>query len=482
MGHDFDFNAYKPDFSAKDINPENIKEICQNSWQNLDYFVAFVQSEVNNKQSDIHYLLQTDFVGRCIHHHLKAARSLPAYQQMSVYQKGMDVFNSLYDPASAEPCISNYLALYRDLDPIYATYVRQMEHHLTDFNLKFEHEFNALIDLVELSPSNSYLSSALRNIPCDETYLHWAKEGNADYLASFNGVGMAEMQGLRPSQEDRMVAVPLSESLQALSGLSNEELQHFISKVWFPALHALCDNLLAQQKPYNPGFYNPAQNSGSCFLGFLILPAESGKQRLVSVSLGDSMLFIQRANGQLEWVNRYLHSTKNPREIERIGQGNLRRRRVGGVLAVTGAFGDQYFRPLGLTVEPQVDILTLEPGDKVLASCDGLTEARDFNVDLTGRDPTIPALLQKVVLEPRFQRLNYGQQAFVLTRLCLFLGSKDNVSVLQANEPGFYGIFDGHADEATAQILQRISAMSLEECVLAVNAEQAASRKTEPRL
>ncbi|WP_169334273.1 hypothetical protein [Legionella shakespearei] len=434
---------------------------------------------MNSDQSQVHHLLQTDFVARCIFHHLKAAHALPVYQQMAVYQKCMDVFNALYDPSSAEPSISNYLALYRGFDPNSALYVHQMEQYLASFNQQFETEFNSLIAAAGNSDSSYHLITLQGNVPCDAATFQNAKQGNADYYASVNGVGMAEMLGTRPTQEDRMVAVPLSETMQGLSSRSNEEIQHFISKVWFPALHVLCDNLLAQQKPYNPGFYNPAYNSGSCFLGFLILPEESGKKRLVSISLGDSMLFIQRANGQLEWVNQYQHSTKNPREIERIGQANLPHGRVGGALAVTGAFGDEYFRPLGITVEPQIDIMTLEPGDRVLASCDGLTEAQDFNVDLTGRNPAAPELLQKIILDPRFQRLNYGQQAFVLTRLSLFLGSKDNISVLQSDQPGFYGIFDGHADAATAQILQQISAMSLEQCILAVNAEQAAaSRRT----
>jgi serine/threonine protein phosphatase PrpC len=428
---------------------------------------------VNSEQSEVHNLLQTDFVARCITNHLKAAYTLPTYQQTIVYQKCLNVFNTLYDPSAAEPNVSSYLALYRGFDPGSVAYAQRVEQYLASFVQQFETEFNSLIASVAGdSDSSCHLITPQGNLPCDEALFQHAKEGNADYYASFNGVGMAELQGGRPSQEDRMIAMPLSETMQRLAGFSNEEIQHFISKVWFPALHALCDNFLIQQKPYNPGFYNPAHNSGSCFLGFLILPEDSGKKRLVSISLGDSMLFIQRANGQLEWVNQYQHSTKNPREIERIGQANLPHGRVGGALAVTGAFGDEYFRHYGITVEPQIDIITLEPGDKVVASCDGLTEARDFHVDLTGRNPTVPALLQNITLDPRFQRLNYGQQAFVLARLSMFLGSKDNVSVLKSDQPGFYGIFDGHADALTSQNLQQISAMSLEQCILAANKEQ----------
>ena len=357
--------------------PEIIEIICQESIDDLFYFSRFVQEQIDNDEDDIKYLLNINFIPRCILHHLIAAREKPVQDQLYIYHECMDILKIIYDPSSLTN-LSDYLAHYKNLDEESLAYVQKMETQLVQFNQMISSSpemaaLYAMMDSVKNFRGNCYLIDSVGYLPCNPEMLNKAKAGQHDYYATMDGVGMAEMQGKRPRQEDRMIAAPLSENMQSLTKQSNQEIINFITTIWFPALHGLCDTLQTQRQPNNQGFFDPRYNVGSCFLGFFILPEESGKNRLISISLGDSILFILRANGQLEWVNQYQHSNNNPREIARIGSKNFINKRLGGNLAITGAFGDQYYRPYGLEVSPQVDVRTLEPGDRVIASCDGFT-------------------------------------------------------------------------------------------------------------
>ena len=116
----------------------------------------------------------------------------------------------------------------------------------------------------------------------------------------------------------------------------------------------------------------------------------------------------------------------NPEENSRVksGGGIILDNRLGGVLAVTRAFGDHALTRVGLIATPHVIKYTIKPFDKylVLASDGVWDELSDQDaIDLCHDDLTTKRIAQSIV------------------RTALQRGSKDNISVIVVRFNGSTG-------------------------------------------
>ena len=121
------------------------------------------------------------------------------------------------------------------------------------------------------------------------------------------------------------------------------------------------------------------------------------------------------------------HTADDPRERQRIEQcgGSVARTqpggqwRVGGAgLAVTRALGDADCKPHGVTAEPEISMLDVEPDDEFLIiACDGLWDVMD--------EAAAVALVRSTVREP-------GMAARRLVTEAMARGSTDNVTAVLA--------------------------------------------------
>lgn len=144
--------------------------------------------------------------------------------------------------------------------------------------------------------------------------------------------------------------------------------------------------------------------------------------RLFTASLGDSRAIIKRDNGDVEQLS-YDQKPSQPQEIARvIEEGGFVSHppsgpvRVGGVLAVSRAFGDAGLT--GISNTPFISVTTLKPGDSLILGCDGVW-------DVTGNHDAASVLAK-------------SNPAEALVATALNRDSQDNVSVITARfSPGF---------------------------------------------
>jgi serine/threonine protein phosphatase PrpC len=87
---------------------------------------------------------------------------------------------------------------------------------------------------------------------------------------------------------------------------------------------------------------------------------------LYVANIGDTRAVLSKG-GQAERMS-IDDKCDNPEEIQRIKAANglILQQRVGGVLAVTRAFGDHSLKASGLISEPHIQKYTLKPFDKFL--------------------------------------------------------------------------------------------------------------------
>ena len=97
-----------------------------------------------------------------------------------------------------------------------------------------------------------------------------------------------------------------------------------------------------------------------------VVRREGAHNVLYVANLGDTRAVLSKS-GQAERLS-IDDKCDNPDEVARIKSvgGLILQMRVGGVLAVTRAFGDHSLRDSGLTAVPHIQKYTLKPFDKYL--------------------------------------------------------------------------------------------------------------------
>ncbi|GJP66751.1 hypothetical protein CLOP_g23660 [Closterium sp. NIES-67] len=133
---------------------------------------------------------------------------------------------------------------------------------------------------------------------------------------------------------------------------------------------------------------------GSCANTAVLLPGPGGSYQLIAANVGDSHTYLSRAGEPVKLsedhkpnveAERLRIERKNPtpgQPLVRMAGGEWR---VGGLLALSRAFGDVYLKDwsdgtrdgarggFGLTAEPFVTVITLAPGDDwLILGSDGL--------------------------------------------------------------------------------------------------------------
>lgn len=120
---------------------------------------------------------------------------------------------------------------------------------------------------------------------------------------------------------------------------------------------------------------------GSCAIGCLVITDKSkdGQRTILTMNVGDSRALVVKTDGKVVALSED-HKPDVQRERERITQlgGKVIWGRVEGMLAVSRAFGDSFFKREGrmlVIAEPEFKTHTVSKNDHVLLiSCDGLFE------------------------------------------------------------------------------------------------------------
>ena len=136
---------------------------------------------------------------------------------------------------------------------------------------------------------------------------------------------------------------------------------------------------------------------------------------LYIANLGDSRAVISKG-GTAERMS-VDHKCDNAEEVKRIkgGGGIILDMRVGGVLAVTRAFGDHSLRKSGLSAIPHIVKYTLKPFDKFLViASDGIWDELSDQDAINYCNEDMPS---KKIAE-------------MIVKTAIDKGSKDNISVI----------------------------------------------------
>ena len=290
----------------------------------------------------------------------------------------------------------------------------------------------------------------------DEFDAYNAKNGNADYRIEDIRFGGSELIGKRRSQEDRMFGYAFEEEVAPVfENLSPGEQQAVIE-----------DTFRIMNKKIEAEL-GGIHFQGSTAIIAVILPKQ---MRVISASLGDAQVFavVLDNQGKLKKVQELnnIHQPSAPLEKQRLQafaksrdipeQNCVSHNRLGGTLAVSGAFGDLGYVKYGLRHDPDIkdDHFLLEAGERlfVIPCCDGLTERNYITLNDIG-----------CFIEAQ-RNQQPGMIATLLAQEALNRGSGDNVSAQVAemtsavnqtdSTPLMLGIFDGHGGNKVSQFLK----------------------------
>ncbi|CAI5463127.1 unnamed protein product [Closterium sp. Yama58-4] len=230
----------------------------------------------------------------------------------------------------------------------------------------------------------------------------------------------------RPVMEDRVAAVVEGEKspsfFAVFDGHGGAAVAEFLEKELWPAYKKAIETALSKgtsleratlrayeevdKRTLAPpkGFFGMMMERGmggpkcgACANTAVILPQPDGSYQLVAANVGDSHTYLSRAGEPIKLseehkpnieAERMRIERKNPtpgQPLVRMAGGEWR---VGGLLALSRAFGDVYLKDwsdgtrdgarggFGLTAEPYVTVLTLAPGDDwLIIGSDGLWDA-----------------------------------------------------------------------------------------------------------
>lgn len=276
-----------------------------------------------------------------------------------------------------------------------------------------------------------------------------AIQGERDYVAydQVNQIGIAELNGRRFTQEDRVCFGKIKNFHKLSSENKKITLQQTILE-----LQKSCGNFSEQ---------------GSSLLYCII-----DDDTIYTAALGDSTAFLigydpdhlDKAN--IEMLNTLLHNPSTDNAKLRKQEGlfdNLQvsMGRIAGVLALSRAIGDTAYESYGLIHHPDIYQTKLDfkryPKYVLILACDGLTESDCLD------EEEIKALilgdLKKSVTEV----------AFTLANAAYCKGSYDNISVLVTNIEAaqsrnlYLAVFDGHGGSDVSECLKRRFSHTLEE-------------------
>lgn len=198
-----------------------------------------------------------------------------------------------------------------------------------------------------------------------------AKNGQLDYTAfdPVTGIGITEAKGRRQSQEDRSDFCVTDE----LKDLADQQIKTIFLKA-----------IATVQKKFGSSL-----NGGSTLVTAILR-----KDKLFIANVGDSnailLLIDQHKNIICKRIN-ILHNPSTPTEYEYIiiNDGDIQHNRLGGMLAVSRAIGDNDFEQFGLRHTPDIFMIDLNNGTDennnqiieqgyklcgLILSCDGLHE------------------------------------------------------------------------------------------------------------
>lgn len=242
-------------------------------------------------------------------------------------------------------------------------------------------------------------------------------------------IGYAELWGKRKTQEDRVCVGLIPEFLQ----LHANEIEVVLRKT----VAILQDTLVEK---------GIAQHQGSTLC--VVIQA---MDQLYVVNVGDSAAYLVTLNNETktQLLTPDLHQPLQPKEISRLhsGQFQITNERIGGVLALSRALGDNFFEKHGLIHEPdiyQYQISNATPS-YVVVSCDGLTENNVLSTNKIG----------EIIAAHKDQRTD--EIAYTLATSAYERGSEDNISVIVMpttfDTASFAAVFDGHGgDEVSATL------------------------------
>ncbi len=214
----------------------------------------------------------------------------------------------------------------------------------------------------------------IRNVRLEslnEEKIAHAKNGQFDYTAydPESGIGLTEAKGRRQSQEDRSDFDVSPELME----LNDQQLKAVLIKTFD----------YVQQR------YGSTYESGATLVTALFQ-----KNKLYIANIGDSnailLLMDQHKNIICQRLN-VLHNPSTPSEYEYImkNEGYIQHDRLGGMLAVSRAIGDNDFEQYGLRHTPDIFVIDLSKGNDeynnqiikpnhkilgLLLACDGLHE------------------------------------------------------------------------------------------------------------
>lgn len=256
-----------------------------------------------------------------------------------------------------------------------------------------------------------------------------------DYRAihTITDTGIVELWGLRDRQEDRVVVGEVND----FDKLTDERRKYIME---------------ATIRKLQSAITNKHIHGGSTLCLVILY-----KQTIYTASVGDSNAFVAvlNAKGHIKTffrLNRTLHHPDEPSETLRLAPENVHFGRLGGMLALSRAIGDNAFERFGLLHEPSeiyVDHLDIPHDGQaiVINACDGLTEADCLN----------EKKIKRIIKENRTESSDV--LALILAESAYENGSEDNISVLvtrvtpQSDKTKFLAVFDGHSGDAVSEYL-----------------------------
>lgn len=269
-------------------------------------------------------------------------------------------------------------------------------------------------------------------------------------------VGLAEMNGWRPSMEDAHVIVmhPTWGFFAVLDGHGGSECSAFVAKRLTEELNKnpdappkddaavkkLCLDIDAE-------FLDKKDDSGSTGTFALITPPtkEGGRYDLRVGNIGDSRVLLGQKDGNIFAANgtdggiTTDHKPDHPDErarIERNG-GTVQTgigqcvSRVNGELAVSRAFGDGNLKQTGgpgpeerpVTADPEFFHLDCDESDFLMLVCDGISEGNFPNQEVV-------RLAAKELFQSEDEQVDPGRAAAAVCEQALASGSRDNLSCM----------------------------------------------------